>query len=354
MTWYKIAQNAQSKLDEFDAQRKALKDQLSGLSQTYLDMDEKDKDAAMAFYEKEIEPVRKVYREIDRNFEQEIKKLMSLGLMTQDEAKQRGYMSSGHEHLGWKPLPQVLYHVTTAKSKVLSEGLKTRQELNQLNGVGLGGGEDNTISFTSDLKVAYAILNGLLEMKKVVEGKLTVRQMLEMAKDGVGAKVPYYDKLVEGATHAVGNLDDLADGYMQTSSIARPPDDKHEWLPVEESGWQGRDQRYYSRWKRKRDEKEQLFALYMFYGRFSGAREEAGGIENPLFFSADVKALANIPEAEIAILQFKPKPNAMGYPVGGLLEWRVGTGQNVDFVKEIKAPQQLVAKNWYHLFKENQ
>lgn len=354
MNWYKISQNQSpfARLEELTKQRDDLEVVVESLSRKYLELTEIDKRQSDKFYDENLLTPSNEYRNKRDEWEREVKRLVSLGLMTIQEAKERGYRLSGHESQGWQALPKILYHVTTAKTKVIKEGLKSRDELKQLQGVGLGGGESNTISFTTDLKIAYAILNGLLEMKQVVEGKLTVRQMLEMAKNGVGAKAPYFDDLVEGAIHAVGNLDDLAEGYTQESSLARPPDDKHEWTPVEESGWQGRDQRYYGRWKRKRNPEEQLFSLYIFYGRFSSARESAGGIENPLFFSADIKVLANIPESEIAILEFKSKPNAMGYPVGGLLEWRVGTGENVEFVKEIKAPKYITTGNeWYQLYK---
>jgi len=361
MNWYKTALNSSDpafqRANNLKKQIEELKSETRHLSQQYLDLDEKDKEAANKFYSEVVQPPRSALRELETDWEQEIKRLLSLGLITIEEAKAQGYYQSGHEteqygvKSGWQPLPPVLYHVTTAKSKVIENGLKTRRELKQNQGVGLGGGADDTISFTSDINTTYAILNGLLEMKKVVEGKFTVQDMLEMAKKGIGAKRPYIKELVKGATDVLGDLEDLSNGYVQYSSLARPPDNKHEWIPVEDSGWQGKDKKYYGKWKRKRDEEEQLFALYQFYGRFSSYREQAGGMEDPLFFSADVKALANIPESEIAILEFRAKPGAMGYPLSGLIEWRVGTGEAVEFVKEIKPPQGIVNSltliNWY-------
>jgi hypothetical protein len=332
-TWYKIAQQELSLLMDLKSQLEAIETPLRSLSEQYIAMPNKEE--ANEFWNREIEPYSKKRRDLKAQIEQETKRLLSLGLIDFEGAKSHGYLGSGHDRDGWKPLPKTLYHVTTAKSKVIQEGLKTRMQLDQGLGKGLGGGESNTISYTDDLKTAYAILYGILEMKAVVEGRLTVPKMIEMAKEGVGASKPYSEELIEGAQHAVGNLDDLANGYMSTSSLARPPDNESEWIPDEKSGWQGKDKRYYGRWKRKRTEDEQIHALSMFHSRFSSAREHAGGMENPLFFAADVKSLREVPESEIAILQFKPKPGAKGYKLGGLHEWRTGTGTNVDLVGEV-------------------
>ena len=68
------------------------------------------------------------------------------------------------------PLPQDLYHATVAADKVDAEGLKTRAEQNVDEGAGLGGGEGNTISFTTDQKIADAIATGIREGRAAAEG----------------------------------------------------------------------------------------------------------------------------------------------------------------------------------------
>ena len=53
----------------------------------------------------------------------------------------------------------ILYHTTTHLHEVLTEGLKTRQQLKEEHGIthGLGGGPDTLISFTYDLDMAKTI-----------------------------------------------------------------------------------------------------------------------------------------------------------------------------------------------------
>ena len=82
------------------------------------------------------------------------------------------------------------------------------------------------------------------------------------------------------------------------------------------------------------------------------AREEAGGPMNPLFFSTDINALSQIPESEIAILQFRPVPGAMGTQLSALGEWRTYTGKAVELVGVVPPGEAKSAavqgKKWYH------
>jgi len=81
---------------------------------------------------------------------------------------------------------------------------------------------------------------------------------------------------------------------------------------------------------------EQRDRVFNFYKTWSTFREESGGPLNPLFFLTDVMGLASVPEEEIAILEFKPRPGAQGFQVSALGEWRTWSGNAVEFVREIK------------------
>src|SRR5690606_18760199 len=81
-------------------------------------------------------------------------------------------------------LPDRLYHVTTAADAVYATGLKTRAELGQARGKGLGGGENDSISFTTDPDIAESIKESMLEARLVARGEKTIDDMLAEAEQG--------------------------------------------------------------------------------------------------------------------------------------------------------------------------
>ena len=88
---------------------------------------------------------------------------MSIGKLTPEQAHEVGL----YEWNQFKLLPSPLYHVTTAKSKVLAEGLKSRNELGMDQGAGLGGGTEMSVSFTTDIAVGIGIYENMLIARKV-------------------------------------------------------------------------------------------------------------------------------------------------------------------------------------------
>jgi hypothetical protein len=124
--WYKISQqqnqNDLSELLILKSQMEEIESVTRDLSTQYLALSEKDKDKSNTFYDEKVAPYMNQRRKIRELLEQEIKRLLSLGLLNFEDAKSHGYRSGGHEQSGWEPLPPVLYHVNTAKSKVIQEG----------------------------------------------------------------------------------------------------------------------------------------------------------------------------------------------------------------------------------------
>ena len=72
-------------------------------------------------------------RDARREWTKKIRYDLAMGRMTQEEADALGYLGNSSDV--WKPLPDTLYHVTTAKSEVYASGeLRTRSELGQRSG----------------------------------------------------------------------------------------------------------------------------------------------------------------------------------------------------------------------------
>lgn len=269
------------------------------------------------------------FREKRNEWQAEIQRAISEGRKTPDEADKQGLYITEKV----KGLPKTLYHTTTAKDKVISNGLKTRDELNMEFGTGLGGGSSDTISFTESLETALFIRDSLLEMKKIADGRLTIPMMIEMAKKGVGAKSPWLNDTLSywGSEYREsGDYPDWLKDHLL--GIER----KRVLLPEKEEveGWtQDKDDR--SLFFRKLTEERKLDNTVSFYKTWSFFRQYAGGPEDPLFFSSDVSSLGNISEDQIAVLEFRSKPGGTGYMMGSLGEWRVWSGNAVEFVRVV-------------------
>ena len=166
--------------------------------------------------------------------------------------RNENYSISGHGNLSVLPSP--LYHVTTAKDSVISSQLKTREELSQNGGAGLGGGSSNTISFTSDLGVAKDIYRTLLEGKRAIAGKLTIKEMTLQAQQGAGAQKPWDKEFVEAFKSNIGpkSLEEINNyvnsDYQEAKTTMFPEtlegfrttniwgkENPKEWSPVESS-----------------------------------------------------------------------------------------------------------------------
>jgi len=106
----------------------------------------------------------------------------------------RGVAGSGYE-VGFLPAP--LFHVTTGKTRVLQTGLKSRKQLRMQRDRGLGGGDSNTVSFTTDPELAWNIRWSILEARAVARGEISILQMLKAARRGDGADRPWLVDLMQ-------------------------------------------------------------------------------------------------------------------------------------------------------------
>ena len=70
-----------------------------------------------------------------------------------------------------------VYHTTLALDAVLSEGLKSRRDLSERVHA-TGGGPDEAISFTTDIRVARAICVGLVTLAKIAKGQMLLGDLV--------------------------------------------------------------------------------------------------------------------------------------------------------------------------------
>lgn len=220
--------------------------------------------------------------------------------MTEDQLRSVGRSGGGGGHedvnngsYGFAPLPEQMFHVTTAADSVLANGLKTASERQSGGTLGLGGSSDE-ISLASDVAHAEAIRDGILEAVDVAQGNITYDDMVRRAIDGDRGSQPFGDKFVAQMKYSLGLPDEWQPGDPIPETNGRDPLDL---------------------WK-----------------QFSLMRMNADGPRDPLVMtSAD--NLRRINPDQVQIMSVAPaNDRAMGIPLnlGGTAddgEWRVPTGR---------------------------
>lgn len=229
----------------------------------------------------------------------------------------------------WEPLPETLYHVTTNKAAVLEQGLSPRSEREGSTAIGLGGGDDEAVSFTTDKEYAKVIQSALLGLHDIATGKTTVADLVKAAEEGVGAKRPYINELRKFIKSSYGDFDAWAEGWEQQGDgfavlASKIPAGAKPIGP----GWMGRDEMAYHGYMVRMSPERRVETATHAYNAWLTARQEAGGPENPWFTFNDPAALAKVPRAQIVVLEVTTKPGTMGWFVSPAeREWRTSTGK---------------------------
>lgn len=291
------------------------------------------------------------YRAAREEWQDAMKRALALGEISPEEAEaKKFFLEPGHGPLPGEPL----YHVTTAKDAVVQQGLKSRRELSQDMGAGLGGGTSDTISFTTDLDTAMGILYNMREARAFARGDMTFDDLYRMAEKGEGAQRPWlqdwmsYHGSKEGEVPS--GVKQTLDGYESHRTML-PYEDlekmaKEGWQPVPESRWphgpEGAPPKY-TQWVRKLPPEKAVDERFQLFKTWSSFRDAAGGPLDPLYYLSDPVKLAAVPDDQLAILEFRAKPGAYGHQVSALGEWRTYAGDAVELVGEVPDPFDRVA-----------
>ena len=202
------------------------------------------------------------------------------GEIEPDAAKERWGRRAEVDSAEWEDLPDNLYHATTNLTSILDEGIKTRGEIGRT--AGLGGGPEDTISFTGDFKIAERIAQVLTEAHEFVSGQRTTKSYIETAEKN-------------------GFLEQFRESLRSVNGI-----------------------------KLDRDvEITDVKQRFEFFRSFTATWSWNGGPMDPLFFNVDAKKIAELDPNEIAILTYEPVPKAKGWQVNALGEWRIPTADGV-------------------------
>ena len=288
-------------------------------------------------------------RALNNEWTRQTSEALSLGDIDEKTAKARGFYGNNGSS-PYEPLPPKLYHVTTAATDVAKHGLKTRDELSQTSGVGLGGGTSDTISFAVDKKVAEDIHSAMLLARDYMAGDITTEQMVETArKDGFlekmalyygsgagnypGTDVPFgayealHSKVIE--LYGAGFTNEMLE-WKRTNNTSASERKNLEGMKVTHT----LKDRNLAVVERDATPEEAQRRREEFLKKWLAAREAVTKQLDPLFFSSNLIALGQTKREEIQLMEFAPRSKkAMGYQVSALSEWRTHTGKAVKRVK---------------------
>lgn len=277
------------------------------------------------------------------------------GAIEPTEATRRGWSKPTQKD--YEPLPEQLFHLTTAKTKVAKSGsLKTRADLAGgdtvkagMSGGGLGGGTSDTISFTDSKENAQALRKRFLEARDAVRGDFSIEDMIEQAKEG-----GWWQQMLD----LNGALDDKRAGRGSEDVIAKfaesdgrpdrvsspelagifkgPPTAEQlaeKGLLPEPSAEHDEDgKKVYWEAQRPAPPKRKLEKRMWVYKQFARARMMQTGERDALFWDTDVEMLRDLDPNELAVIEVKPQAGALGYRIPQEAEWRVHDGEVVPIV----------------------
>jgi len=292
---------------------------------------------------------------------QDLEDAITLGEITpEDAADQYDYRPQNVTSHNWQPLPDTVYHVTTAGTAIREGGILSRDEVNALHGEteGLGGGASDTISLTGDPEIAYDIHNAMLELHDVTTGKITFDDMRTAAMLGnVGSLVegsegktgkPFWQKwlggkdpqLIEDIESGTRRWHDYTGHEGREAAVAAILKMDPEATDIQSVGEPfGKNKNVWYDWTYKRGPKARLEQTVDLFKGFLSSREyNGGGPTDPLFwgFGADeaVRYRAT-PRDEIQLLTYKPSSDKiMGQKLNALDEYRVTTGEALTLIPD--------------------
>jgi len=339
------------KLSEFPALRMPVKE-FARLDNPHPEVFESDLGLDDLYEKFGKEVVRRAFghdRIRESEWKEQVRLAIATGAIDAKVADKMGFFAVGVPDgiQGVVELPEKMYHATTASDAVRETGLKSRVELGQEAGLGLGGGDDDTVSFTEDKEVADAIVSLLKEGRKFARGEITPQDLVEDARTGGSTNgKPFLKDLISmwdrnweegdefppGMKRAMDGTE-YRHGWPKTAEEMKdekPKDGAGEWRVIE--GAHETAPGKFAAWERAQPPEDALYDRFQMYKNYLTFREYAGGPMNPGFFLSDPEALANIDESQIKTVEVSPVDGAQGHQMSALGEWRTWSGDAVDIV----------------------
>ena len=288
---------------------------------------------------------------------------ISTGEITEEEARSKyGFYSNARNYGGYKDLPETMWHVTTALSKIQEQGFKTRDETGRS---GLGGGTSDTISFTDNVEMARGYLEAMKLSRSFMKGDISPQDlMLEAKRDG------YWNDILdtmrrESSGERNGLPTKIADLMEGGTYLSMPVPEHLKDAPQARLdsilGMMGsrdfkgarREGDFLYRDLDKKNAQE-LRAQFLKYWLFW--REQRTRKVDPVFFTNNWDDLINTPESDIALVEVKSKPKARGYYLPAEHEFRIRFGDLVDLKRVVakveKSEEQRLLKPFQTFAKE--
>jgi len=244
-----------------------------------------------------------------KDVEKLIKELVELELKTKALMELIGWSQMGDRDRPELPTgtkkTEILYHATVNVGQVLSQGLKSRKEL---DGKGkLGGGVDDKVSFTSDPKIAVAIAQSLLTVVKIANGEITWQNIMAVAKkQGID--------LTDNQPHR--------DIQMHAKKVA--------------SGWEP-DEEWKQVWASSHTDPAYAFAMFKYY---LGQASEKGILYDPFFAMVRIDDFKGVRADDIGVVACRVNTaNATYEP--GMQEFRTSSG-DISRCKKLNTPLKSV------------
>lgn len=312
-----------------------------------------------------VDALMRDLRQLEKENERDLFNRLAVGEITAEEVINLGGAYKGQQEIrDLGELPRTLYHVTTDTSAILETGLKSRDELGQGRGVGLGGGTADTISFTSSPEVAEGILFSMRERHAVLNDPATeIPRLIEEAKQGHNADRPWWggletkwdsesaDILSQGgingllkgeAIYVASNnqrtVEELRE-YFLDSRVSYFRDkydiDSIELVSIPE-GPTLANMRAKPVFKLRYTPAGHAEAIGDFMDEYSVFRDSAGGPMDPLFISNDDLAFKNLDPDDFSILKGTTIEGAKGYQLSSMGEWRTWSGDVLESMEVLK------------------
>jgi hypothetical protein len=104
--------------------------------------------------------------------------------MVRREMKMQAYFGGESERKQRPPMKdvEILFHASTNVPALLSEGFKTKEELGHET-PGLGGHQEDVVSFTADIELAKGIVDAFRDIVEIAHGRMTLEDVQRLARE---------------------------------------------------------------------------------------------------------------------------------------------------------------------------